>query len=298
MRYVIIICVFIVAPFNIFASDIIIGTGSKKAVFYPLGSALCKVFNENQDRYTCEAITSKGSSSNLQNILEENITFGISQTSLQDDYYEGDQRLRSLFKLHDEHFSIIVKRDANIQQFSDLLGKRVNIGNIGSGSRIFLDRIMLLQNWNIDNFSEVYEESSGKISDLFCADKIDAAVYLVGHPNKAFMKMIEDCNGALVGFSKDEQARFETIGSDFASTVIFPGTYINQDKAIGTIGIPTILSTIDSTDPDVVYSFVKTIYSNREELVENNQIFRNLDIKINDTQNIAPLHESVEIYFE
>src|SRR3546814_7933374 len=55
------------------------------------------------------------------------------------------KELRAVFSVHPEPFTVVARKDANIETFEDLKGKRVNIGNPGSGQRgtmeVLMDRI-------------------------------------------------------------------------------------------------------------------------------------------------------------
>ncbi len=50
--------------------------------------------------------------------------------------------IRAVFSLQSEVFTILARQDAKIASFDDLKGKRVNIGNPGSGQRDTFEEIM------------------------------------------------------------------------------------------------------------------------------------------------------------
>lgn len=282
---------------TLMANEVTIGTGSKKAMFYPVGSALCEVMNSQNYAYKCSALESKGAAANLQNLLAGKINFAVSQVSLLREYYDGDNRLRSVLQLHDESFTIVVQKDSEIEEFSDLLGKSVNIGNHGSGSRIFFDRIAEIKGWNYSDFREVYQEPSGSIPELFCGGKIDAAIYLVGHPNEIFSKIIGECGGKIISLSNQEINSFAKIANGFRKTNIGKDIYDGMDTDVQTIGVPIILSTLADESSDLVYNFVESIVGGKVEIAKINNILKVVDVRIPDqASGDAPLHEAVEIY--
>ena len=117
---------------------ITIGSGSKSAMFYPVATAICEIFNKyNQDKgVICKPVLSKGAEYNLEAVENGEFDIGIAQANLQHDAYNGlgkfkgnpHKNLRTLFRIHDEYLTIIAKKDSNIKNFSDLRGKKVNIG--------------------------------------------------------------------------------------------------------------------------------------------------------------------------
>ena len=148
---------------------ITIGSGSSSAMFYPVATAICETFNKyNQEKNViCKPVLSSGAEYNLEAIEKGEFDMGIAQANLQHDAYRGlgkfkgkpHKNLRTVFRIHNEYLTIITKKNSNIKNFSDLRGKKVNIGNPGSGSRIlFLEMINKL-GWKLSDFKEVYEES-------------------------------------------------------------------------------------------------------------------------------------------
>ena len=88
-----------------------------------------------------------------------------------------------LFGLYVEPLTIVARQDANIQQLDDLPGKRVDIGNPGSGDRSTMDILMRSQAWDLKTFSEISELKGAERAQVLCDNKIDAFVYVVGHPS-------------------------------------------------------------------------------------------------------------------
>jgi len=128
---------------------ITIGTGGITGVYYPTGGAICRLLNKNRKTHhiRCSAESTGGSVFNINVIRAGESDFGIVQSDWQYHAYQGSsvfqeagpfQALRSVFSIHSEPFTVMARADANVKQFTDLVGKRVNIGNPGSGQRATL----------------------------------------------------------------------------------------------------------------------------------------------------------------
>lgn len=281
-----------------------IGSGSKNAMYYPVATILCDTFNKyNQDKnIVCKAALSKGAQYNLDAVENGEFDMGIAQTNLQHDAYMGNKKfinnphknLRSVMSLHSEYLTIIAKKEANIENFSDLKNKKVNIGNPGSGSRILFLQMINELGWSLEDFKTVYNESGSDINKVLCGnDQAEAAIYIVGHPNDSFKNMIKNCNAKLVNLSDKEVATFISLSPNhFRKAFIPKKTYSEDQGKIKTFATFTVLTASKKLDDKIVKNFTKIILDHKKELVKKNPALSDIGI-FQKTSNIAPLHESL-----
>ena len=129
---------------------IAIGTGGPTGVYFVVGNSVCRMVHKEaaegrkQGRkhgIRCAAPSTGGSTYNIGQIKEGELDFGVAQSDWQYHAYNGTSKfegnkfdkLRSVFSVHPEPFHIIVGAETGIGGWEDLKGKRVNIGNPGSG---------------------------------------------------------------------------------------------------------------------------------------------------------------------
>jgi TRAP transporter TAXI family solute receptor len=62
-------------------------------------------------------------------------------------------------------------------------GKRVNVGNPGSGQRGTMEVVMEAYGWTMDDFALASELQAAEQSQALCDNNIDAMIYTVGHPS-------------------------------------------------------------------------------------------------------------------
>lgn len=282
-----------------------IGSGSPNAMYYPVASSVCDIFNKyNEDKsIICKAVLSQGAEFNLDSVENGTFDMGIAQANLQYDAYQGlgkfsgkpHKNLRTLFNIHNEYLTLIVKKNSNINSFSDLRGKRVNIGNKGSGSRILFSQMIKTLGWTLGDFEEIYEESGSNISKVLCTpNKADAAVYIVGHPNKSFAAMIDDCNTELVSLSDSEIETFVKLSpKEFRRSFIPKNTYNDTLEEVETFASTTILTASVNLDKTFVRNFVRTISEHKDELIAIQPALAVINFSSEDDPNLAPLHEGL-----
>jgi TRAP transporter TAXI family solute receptor len=287
-----------------------IGTGSLTGVYYPAGGAICRLVNKERKEhgFRCAVESTSGSVYNVNTIREGDLDFGIVQSDVQYNAYTGVadfeqegafENIRSVFSMHSEPFTVVARADADIETFDDLKGKRVNIGNQGSGQRATLEVLMNAKAWTTDKFSISTELNGSDQVQALCDDNIDVIVYVVGHPSAAIQEVTTSCNAKLVEVSGDE---VETLIEEnpYYRSVTIPGEmYKGNDKDIETFGVSATLVTSADVPDNIVYQLVKSVFENFEEFKQLHPAFSNL--KQEDMMHkalSAPLHKGAEKYYK
>ena len=195
---------------------VIIGTGGVTAVYYPAGGAICRVVNEQSTEIRCLVQSTGGSIDNIARLRAGELQFGFAQSDWRYHAFHGTDRfseygpfedLRTVFSLHAEPFTIVARADADVSQLDDLKGKRVNIGNPGSGQRATMDVVLAAKGWSLADFAEALELTSAEQSQALCTDRVDAIVMTVGHPSASIQKATTRCDGVLIAVSGAEIRR-------------------------------------------------------------------------------------------
>ena len=129
-------------PEEVFAS---IGTGELNGNYYPVGKAICQIVNRDLRTYgvRCSPEATPGSVYNIEALRTGELEFGIVQSDVQFAAHNGDDRwtgrpfrgLRSVLSLYPELVTVIARADLHIGDLAGLAGRRVNVGQRGSGTR-------------------------------------------------------------------------------------------------------------------------------------------------------------------
>ena len=253
-----------------------IGTGAVTGIYYPTGGAISQMVNKKFDEYGIKATVEStgGSVFNVNAVLNGDLEFGIVQSDRQYQAYNGlaewsksgkQPELRFVFSVHPESITLIASEQSGIRAVKDLKGKRVNLGNPGSGylqnSRDVLKAAGLSEKEDLSAEYVKAVEAPGLLQD----ERIDAFFYTVGHPNgnikeatsgriKVFIVSIEgpDIDKMLEKYSYYAKS---TIPCSF-----YPSALNTED--IKTIGVKTTFVTSKQVDDDIVYAITKEVFEN------------------------------------
>jgi hypothetical protein len=287
-----------------------IGTGGVTGVYYPTGGAICRLVNKNRNKHgiRCSTESTGGSVFNLNTIRAGDLDMGVAQSDWQYHAYHGSSKfkdkganreLRAIFSVHPEPFTVVARADSGIRNFGDLKGKRVNVGNPGSGQRGTMEVLMEASGWKMSDFALASELKSSEQSMALCDNKIDAMVFTVGHPSGSITEATTSCDSVLVNVTGSAVDKLVD-ENDFYRTATIPGgMYNGNPNDIKTFGVGATFVTSTRTPANVIYQVVKAVFENFDTFRKYHPAFRILDKRqmIKDGLS-APLHAGAVKYYK
>jgi TRAP transporter TAXI family solute receptor len=294
------------------ASDkfVTIGTGGVTGVYYPTGGAICRLVNRGRKDHgiRCSVESTGGSVYNLNALRQGGMDLAVAQSDWQYHAHKGTglfepqgafKDLRSVFSLHTEAFTVVVRKDSGIKNLDGLKGKRVNIGNPGSGNRATMEVVMAAKGWTENTFKVASELKGSEQPQALCDNKIDAMVYNAGHPNGAVQEVATSCEVKIIPVSGKEIDKLVDSNSYYAYTTIPGGMYAGNPTDVKTFGVKATFVSTERVGADVIYQVVKAVFDNFDNFKTLHPVFVNLVPKnLVGEGNSAPLHKGAERYFK
>ena len=291
-------------------SFITIGTGGVTGVYYPTGGAICRLVNKGRKEHgiRCSVESTGGSVYNLNTIRAGELDMGVAQSDWQYHAYHGTSKfedqgpnkdLRAVFSVHAEPFTVVARKDSGIRTFDDLKGKRVNIGNPGSGQRGTMEVVMQAKGWTNDDFTLVSELKAAEQSQALCDNKIDAMVYVVGHPNGSIKEATTSCDTVLVPVDGPAIDKLVADNSYYRKAAIPGGMYSGSDADVATFGVGATFVSSTNTPADTVYQVVKAVFENFDDFRKLHPAFGTLkkEEMVKDGLS-APIHDGAAKYYK
>lgn len=287
---------------------ITIGTGGQTGVYFVVGQSICRLVNRGSADHglKCTAPSTGGSIANINAIKAGDMDMGVAQSDWQYHAYNGSSKFegdkfdgeRAVFSVHGEPFTVIARADAGITSFADLKGKRVNIGNPGSGQRATMDVVMDALGWTLDDFALASELKPAEQAAALGDNKVDAIIYTVGHPNGSIQEAVSTVDAVLVPVTGPEIDKLIADNPFYAAATVPGGMYEGSPDDISTFGVKATFVTSESVDDDVVYEVVKAVFDNFDRFKRLHPAFENLkqEEMIKDGLS-APLHPGAAKYY-
>lgn len=287
-----------------------IGTGGITGVYYPTGGAIAKIVNKKRDVYgiRCSVESTGGSVFNVNAIMSGDLQFGIVQSDRQFQAINGlaewkdkgkQDDLRAVFSIHPESVTLVAAVDAGVKDIRDLKGKRVNIGNPGSGQR--QNAIDALEAVGIDYETDLQAEGikASESAGLLQDGRIDAFFYTVGHPSGSIKEATSGRRkvrfASITGIDY-LLAKYPYYAKSFIPIDQYPGA--QNEKNVDSFGVKATLVTSAKVSDDVVYAITKEVFENFEEFKMLHPAYKDLTKKNMLEGLSAPIHRGAMKYYK
>ena len=292
-------------------SFVTIGTGGVTGVYYPTGGAISRMVNAKYDEYGIKATVEStgGSVYNINGVLSGDLDFGIAQSDRQfqatnglaEWEAEGPQKdLRAVFSVHPEAVTLIASVESGITSVADLKGKRVNLGNPGSGN--LQNALDVLAAAGLSE-SDVQAENVGAVEapGLLNDGRIDAFFYTVGHPNgnikeatagRAKVRIV-NIDGEVLKALTD---KFSYYAEAKIPSKEYPMSANTSDPT--TVGVTATLVSSVKVPDDVVYAITKEVFENFESFKTLHPAYQVLSKEDMLKGLSAPIHKGALRYYE
>ena len=280
-------------------------------MYYPAGGAICRLVNAGRKEHgiRCSVESTGGSVYNINTIRQGELDFGVVQSDVQYNALKGQgqefegqgpfEGLRAVFALHPEPFTVVARADSGIESFDDLKGKRVNVGNPGSGQRSTMEVLMDAKGWTMDDFALASELKSAEQSQALSDNNVDAIVFTVGHPNGSIQEASTTTDAKLVPVTGPEVDKLVADNPYYSKASIPGGMYRGTADDVETFGVRATFVTSADVPDEVVYEVTKAVFENFEDFKQLHPAFATLDKQEIVTGGLsAPMHPGAEKYFK
>jgi uncharacterized protein len=287
-----------------------IGTGGVTGVYYAVGGAVCRLVNKDRKSHgiRCSVESTGGSAFNVNTIRAGELDFGMAQSDVQYNSLKGlaafkesgpFNDLRAVFSVHPEPFTVLARKEANVTKFQELKGKRVNVGNPGSGTRASMEQLLGALSWTLADFSLASELKADEHGPALCDNKIDAFFYGVGHPSANIQDPTTTCGAKLVSITGPAVDKLVGDNPYYAKVAIPGGLYAGNPEPTETYGVLATMVASAKVPDETVYQIAKAVFENFNEFKSLHPAFASLEpAKMIKDGNSAPLHPGAAKYYK
>lgn len=278
-------------------------TGSETGTYYGFGTVLAGQISDKTDT-TVTAIVGKGSKANIELMDLGDAQMGLVQSDVMAYAYNGTNLFEESGKI--DSFSTvaalymeqvqIVTLDPNIKSVVDLKGKRVSVGESGSGVYFNAIDVLAAYGMTLDDIKPTYQ-SFGDSTEALQDGNIDAGFIVAGAPTTAITSLAATRDVYLVELD-DEHIEKLTAASPYYSKSVITGDAAKAyglEKDATTVAIAAVIIARDDASEGDVYNVVSGIFESVDTLSHDKKAELSLEFAASVTD--VPYHPGAAKYF-
>ncbi len=282
-----------------------IATGGTGGVYYPLGGALAKVYNDKLENIVANSQSTGASVENIGLILDDEAEIAFIQNDIT--YYaaEGVEMfddkdkatdLRGMAIWYPEVVQIVASKASGVKTVEDLKGKKVAVGAPGSGTEANARQILEAHGITYDDINADYLSFADAATNLQDGN-VDAAFVTAGLPTAAIVELTTSTDVVVVQVDKAKIAELNAQYPFYTEVVIEAGTYKDQDADVVTTAVMAMLVVHKDLDEELMYELTKAMFENKDIIDETHD--RGKDLKLDTALDGMPieLHPGAERYY-
>ena len=285
------------------AINIQVGTGGTTGTYYGFCNVISTILKEKTGANL--VINSSGASkANILDIADGIVDLAIVQNDVMDYAYNGtslfekDGAIKSFSTLgaaYAEVCQIVAKADSGIKTVADLKGKKVSVGDSGSGVEFNAQQILGAYDItfeDIDKQNLSFQASADALKD----GKIDAFFCTAGAPTVAITDLATSTGIVLVELDAAHLAKLQQNYGFYAEYKVPAGTYKGVDADATTVAVKATFIVSNDLDEETVYQLTKALYENKDAYTHDKA--KELDVNYATSSISVPFHPGAAKYFK
>ncbi len=281
-----------------------IGTGPTGASYFPVGGMLATIISNPPGSRPCDvggscgvpgliavAQTSQGSVDNVEAVGSGQLDSGLCQADVAFWAYSGADlfqskgplgNLRAIANLFQESLHVVVRRESGIRSAADLKGKRVSLGEQGSGTLVTARQLLRAFKLSEKQLKPSYL-NAGAAAEKMRADQLDAFFQVGGIPVPAIADLANALPIDLLPILQID--------------VIPAGTYTGTIETM-TLGVGAIWIVAAALDADLIYGITRALWHpSTRKLLDEQPLGRQIRVETATIGLPVPLHPGAERYY-
>ncbi len=279
-------------------------TGGTSGVYYPLGSALTKIYGYNIKDSKVQVQVTKASVENLV-LLQEGkgeIAFVLGDSAK--DAWDGKEdagfktkldKLRIIGAIYPNYIQIVASKDSKIKTLADLKGKGLSVGAAKSGTELNSRAILSAAGLSYKDLGKVEYLPFAESIELIKNRQLDATLQSAGLGVASLKDLANSLDVTVVSVP---DAVVKKMGAPFMSGKIPANTYKGQTEDVSTAAVVNYLVTRKDVSDATAYQMTKLFYENLPALVAAHSAAKDINLKDAAKNPPLPLHPGAIKYYK
>jgi len=278
-------------------------TGGTTGTYYAYSGAVSQVLSQKVNNLSFNVQSTGASKANIYLVSDKEADMGIVQNDVMYyaykgiDLFEGEKisGFSAMAGLYAEVCQIVSKKE--ITSIADLKGKRVSVGDVGSGVEFNARQILEAYDMTFDDIV-VSNLSFGDSATALKDDKIDAFFCVAGAPTTAIVELATSNQINLLEIDDEHAAKLIEKYPFYTKFSVPGGSYKGVDTDVQTVAVVATYIVSDSLSEDLVYNMTKALFENADEIANAHPKGAELNPEYSVSSISIPIHPGAEKYYK
>ena len=279
-------------------------TGGTSGTYYGFSGVIANVLNEKlADTLKLKVESTGASKANIQMLASGDADIAIVQNDVMSyaytgtDLFDGTAPITSFSAVcscYPEYVQILAKKD--ITSIEQLAGKKVSVGDAGSGTEFNARQILDAYNLSFDDI-KVSNQSFADSADSLKNGTIDAAFVVAGYPTTAVTELATNFDFNLLAIDDEHAAKLQSDYGFYYYGVIPGGTYSPVADDVPAVAVMATIIASNDVSADVIYAFVKGLFDYKDDITAGHVKGNELDLNTAISGVSIPWHDGAAKYY-
>lgn len=282
---------------------ITLASGGTSGTYYGFSGAIASRLNEVLNNDMRINVVSTGASKiNAQMIDTNDAQIAIIQNDVMDyaykatDMFAGDEPMTTfsaIASVYPESIQIIANK--SITSIEQLKGKKVSVGDQGSGTEFNAKQILEVYGMDIETDIVKNNQSFADSCDGLKNGILDAAFITAGHPTVAVTELATNFDFNILPIDSAHAEKLMSKYKFYATVNIEKDTYSVLTSDVPTVAVMATFIANNNLDEDTVYKFTKALFDEKANIIHQKAALLDNATAI---QGISiPFHKGAEKYY-
>lgn len=286
------------------ATALSMATGGTSGTYYGFSGVIAQVLNEKLSGSLNITVESTGASkANIQMIGGGECQLAIVQNDVMayaytaTDMFEGEEAVSNFSAVaacYPEQVQIIA--NSSITSIEDLKGKKVSVGDAGSGVEFNARQILAAYGITFDDIV-INNQSFADSADSLKNGTIDAAFVVAGAPTTAVTELASSFSFNILSIDDEHIAALQEDYAFYTKATIPAGDYSVLKEDVQTVAVMATIVASNDVSEDTVYEFTKALFENKAEIAAGHTKGGLLDTATAVSGISIPFHPGAEKYY-
>lgn len=284
-------------------STLKMATGGTTGTYYAFSGTVSQVLSENIPNLSFDVQSTGASKANIYLVADGEADMAIVQNDVMYyankgiDLFDGEvvSGFSAMAGCYAEVCQIVSK--SSIDSIADLKGKRVSVGDIGSGCEFNARQILEAYGINFDDII-VHNLSFNDSATALKDDKIDAFFCVAGAPTTAIVELATSNNIKLLEINDAHATKLIEKYPFYTKYDVPGGSYKGVDSNVQTVAVVATYIVSDDLDEDLVYKMTKALFEHADDIAAGHAKGGELDSEYSVSGISIPIHPGAEKYYQ